>query len=113
MIFYTKNKSNLKIKFNRVAFIFFTFFMISNNLFNTFNSPRLKKSKTHFDKNNIKSKNNLYRADIIDRDGNYLSKNSKLNRYRNKPIKNYRRKLILNLKYIFPNKNYIDVKKIK
>ena len=36
---YSKNKSDLDIKFNRVAFIIFCFFYYLNNLFNSFNSP--------------------------------------------------------------------------
>ena len=40
---YKKNKSNLHISFNRIGFIFFVFFFNINDLFNSFNSPWVKK----------------------------------------------------------------------
>ena len=51
--------------------------------------------------------NNLYRADILDRNGKYLSKTVSsidIGISTKKVID--KKKLILNLKYIFPNKNY-------
>ena len=40
---YTKTKSDINIKFNRVAFIFFYFFYYFNYIFNSFSSSWLKK----------------------------------------------------------------------
>ena len=40
---YKKNETNLNIKFNRVAFIFFYFFYYLSNLHYSFNSLRFKK----------------------------------------------------------------------
>ena len=71
---YKKSKSNLDLSFNRVSFIFFIFFIIffiysihlihlgsrNNKSDNTNNFPTLQ--------------NSLYRADIIDINGNYLAK---------------------------------------
>ena len=68
------------------------------------------------DKNFGKIKlNNLYRADILDRNGNYLSKSVSAIDVGISPSKIINeKKLILNLKYIFPNKDYGEIKeKIK
>ena len=51
--------------------------------------------------------NNLYRADIVDRNGKYLSKTVSSIDIGISPQKVIdKKKLLLNLKYIFPNKNY-------
>ncbi len=110
--FYKKNKSNIDIKFNRVAFIFFVFFLISIiysiHLIHLGSRKENIISETNFKKLN----NNLYRADIIDRDGNYLSKTVSSIDIGISPSKVIdEKKLILNLKYIFPNKNYFEIKK--
>ena len=71
---YQKSRSNLNILFNRIAFIFFIFLIIS--LIYSIHLIHLGSRKTNDDnKNKIdKSLNNLYRADIVDRNGNYLVK---------------------------------------
>ena len=71
---YKKNKSNLNINFNRIAFIFFVFFLISLIFFIHLTHLGSRKSRTLV--NNIVTQplNNLYRADIIDRNGKYLVK---------------------------------------
>ena len=105
--FYEKRKSNLNITFNRVSFIFFIFFIIS-----TLFSIHLIHLGSRNDIKIIKSKlpnstQKLYRADVVDRNGNYLVKtvNSIDIGISTKKIIN-KEKLILNLKYIFPNKDY-------
>jgi len=109
-ILFQKNKSNLNISFNRVAFIFFIFFMIS--LFFSFHLVHLGSRKennlNNFISNNLINK--LYRADILDRNGNYLSKTVNSIDIGISPVKIIdKKKLLINLKYIFPNKNYENV----
>ena len=68
--FYKKSKSNLNIRFNRIAFIFFIFFLIS--IIYSIHLIHLGSRKSNIiTETNLKKLNkNLYRADIIDRDGN-------------------------------------------
>ena len=109
---YKKSKSNLNIKFNRVAFIFFVFFLIS--IIYSIHLIHLgsRKSNISSETNLQKLNNNLYRADIVDRDGNYLSKTVSSIDIGISPSKVIdEKKLILNLKYVFPNKDYFDFKK--
>ena len=110
--FYKKNKSNLKITFNRVAFIFFVFFLIS--LIYSIHLLHLgsRKSKSTSNFNIIEPISKLYRADIIDIDGNYIGKTINSIDIGISPSKIInQKKLILNLKYIFPDKDYDLVKK--
>ena len=73
---YKRNKTNLNIQFNRIAFIFFMFVMISIIFsIQLLHLGSLKKENVA--KPLITKKN--YRADIIDRNGNYLVKSLKLN----------------------------------
>ena len=103
---FEKSKSNLNISFNRVSFIFFIFFIIS-----IIYSIHLIHLGSRVDNNNFnkvqKTSNKLYRADIIDRNGGYLVKTvSSIDiGISTKQVIN-KKKLILNLKYIFPNKDY-------
>ena len=109
---YKKSKSNLNIKFSRVAFIFFVFFLIS--LIYSIHLIHLgsRKSNIVSEANLQKLNNKLYRADITDREGNYLSKTVSSIDIGISPSKVIdEKKLILNLKYIFPNKDYFDFKK--
>ena len=105
--FYKENKLKLNISFNRVSFIFFIFFMIfviySIHLIHLGS----RNSKIEFNDNLISNSNNLYRADIVDRNGKYLSKTVSsidIGISTQKVID--KKKLLVNLKYIFPNKNY-------
>ena len=72
--FYEKKRSNLNISFNRIAFIFFIFFIIS--IIFSIHLIHLGLRKSNLDQIGISSKylNNLYRADIVDRNGKYLVK---------------------------------------
>ena len=104
---YKENKLKLNISFNRVSFIFFIFFMIfviySIHLIHLGS----RNSKIEFNDNLISNSNNLYRADIVDRNGKYLSKTVSsidIGISTQKVID--KKKLLVNLKYIFPNKNY-------
>ena len=109
---YEKNKSNLDIRFNRIAFIFFIFFIIS--IIYSIHLMHLgsRKSNIEASTNIEKSLNNLYRADIVDRNNKYLVKTVSSVDVGISPLKIIdEKKLIFNLKYIFPNKNYVEIKK--
>ena len=108
---YSKNKSNLNISFNRVAFIFFIFFIVS--FIYSIHLIHLGSRKTTIQKTETDTINKkLYRADIIDRNNKYLSKTISSIDIGISP-KNIidEKKLVLNLRYIFPDKDYSEVKK--
>ena len=108
---YKKSKSNIAITFNRVSFIFFIFFIIF--LIYSIHLIHLGSRKSEVeikDKMNI-STNNLYRADIVDRNNKYLVKTVSsidIGISTKKVID--KKKLILNLKYIFPDKDYSKIR---
>ena len=109
---YQKRKSNLNITFNRISFIFFVFFIIS--LIYSIHLTHLgsRKANIELNKNIIPITNELYRADIIDRNQRYLVKTINSIDIGISPSKIIdEKKLLINLKYIFPNKNYNEVKK--
>jgi cell division protein FtsI (penicillin-binding protein 3) len=72
---FKKKESGLNIQFNRVAFIFFVFFIIY--LIYTIHLIHLgsRNNKSENINNLPIFQNPLYRADIIDINGNYLSQN--------------------------------------
>ena len=108
---YSKNKSNLNISFNRVAFIFFVFFVVS--FIYSIHLIHLGSRETTIQKTETDIINKkFYRADIIDRNNKYLSKTISSIDIGISP-KNIidEKKLLLNLRYIFPNKDYSEVKK--
>ena len=107
--FYKKNNSKLNISFNRVSFIFFVFFIIfiiySIHLIHLGS----RKAKTDYTQ---QISNKLYRADIVDINEKYLVKTINSIDIGISPSKIIdEKKLLLNLKYIFPNKDYREVKK--
>ena len=107
---YTRNKSKLNITFNRIAFIFFVFFLIS--IIYTIHLIHLGSRKANIANNNSKQAlNTISRADIVDRHGRYIVKtvNSIDIGISSKQVIN-KEKLILNLKYIFPEKDYKKIK---
>jgi len=107
---FKENKSNLNISFNRIAFIFFIFLMIcliySFKVFylGSLNSKILQK-KIYPSKANS-------RADIVDNNGNFIAKtvNTLTVGIRPNLIIN-EKKLLINLKLIFPNKDFTNIKK--
>ena len=108
--FFDKKKSKLNISFNRISFIFFIFFIIF--LIYSIHLTHLGFREINFEANQYKQlENNLYRADIVDRNGKYLVKTvSSIDiGISTKKIID-KKKLILNLKYIFPNKDYKKIK---
>ena len=107
---YEKNRSNLNITFNRIAFIFFVFLVIcciySIKIFylGSLNFKINKKISTSVNKN--------YRADIVDINGNFLVKTvNTINLGINPNQVIDKKKLLLNLRLIFPNKDFNKVKK--
>ena len=107
---YNKKKLDIDIKFNRVAFIFFVFFIIS--IIYSIHLIHLGSRKGNAI-NNIQPKiiNKLHREDIIDRNGNYLAKTvSSIDIGINPAEVIDQKKLLLNLRYIFPNKDYELIK---
>ena len=107
---YKKSKTNLNIQFDRVAFIFFTFLIIviiySIQLLHL---GTLKSDSTEL-KTIINNKN--YRADIIDRNGDFLVKTVSTINVGIKPKYVIDKKhLLLMLNYIYENEDISEVKK--
>ena len=107
---YKKNKSNLNIEFNRIAFIFFVFFIIS--LIFLIQLVHLGSRKVN-DENKIQVINKKnHRADIIDRNGDYLVKTvSSIDIGINPTEVIDKKKLLINLRLIFPEKDFKNIKK--
>ena len=106
---YKKSKTNLDIQFNRIAFIFFVFLVIS--VIYSIQLLHLGSLKS-----DVKTKYTPsikdYRADIIDRNGNYLVKSVKSIDIGISPIEVInKQKLLINLKWIFPDKDFAEVEK--
>ena len=110
---YEKKKSNLNINFNRISFIFFIFFLIS--LIYIIHLVQLGSRKTSNFDQNLKDKfvKELYRADITDRNGRYLAKTVSSIDIGINPVEIIdQKKLLVNLKLIFPNKNFNEIEKL-
>ena len=106
---YEKSKTNLDIQFNRIAFIFFVFLMIS--VIYSIQLLHLGSLKSDV-KTNYAPSIKDYRADIIDRNGNYLVKTVSSIDIGISPLEVIdKQKLIINLKWIFPEKDYVEVEK--
>ena len=107
---YNISKIDINIKFNRIAFIFFVFFIIS--LIYSIHLIHLGSRKSDLSNNNQpKIKNKLLRADIVDRNDNFLAKTVSSIDIGINPVEIIdQKKLLLNLGYIFPYKNYELVK---
>jgi cell division protein FtsI (penicillin-binding protein 3) len=109
---YKKNETNLNIQFNRVTFIFFVFFIIY--LIYTIHLIHLGSRASQVDKTeNISvAIDKLYRADIKDINGNYLAKTVKSIDIGIKTSDVIdKKKLLLSLKIIFPNKDFSKIEK--
>lgn len=109
---FKKKENSLNIQFNRIAFIFFVFFIIY--LIYAMHLIHLgsRNNKTENVNNLSLLKNPLYRADIIDVNGNYLAKTVKSIDIGLKTSDIIdKKKLILSLKIIFPNKKFNEIEK--
>ena len=100
-------ENKFKINLNRVAFIFITIFVLI-----ILYSTRVIYLSSKTLKNNINTINKVNRADIIDRNGNYLSKSVFTTNFGIDPklIKD-KKKFLLKLQYTFPDKNFEEIKK--
>ena len=106
---YKKSKTNLNIEFNRIAFIFFIFLVIS--IIYSIQLLHLGSLKIQNEIKPLITKKN-YRADIIDRKGNYLVKTVSSIDIGINPVEVIdKKKLLINLQLIFPNKNYVEISK--
>ena len=108
--FYEKSKSNLNITFNRIAFIFFVFLTICIIYsFKVFYLGSLN-SKIKI-KNDLPIKTN-YRADIVDVNENFVVKTiNTIDILINPNLVIDKKRLLLNLKLIYPNKDFSKIKK--
>jgi len=109
---FKKKENGLNIQFNRVAFIFFVFFIIY--LIYTIHLIHLGSRNNKSENiNNLNTfQNPLYRADIIDINGNYLAKTVKSIDIglKTSDVIN-KKKLLLSLNIIFPDKKFNEIKK--
>ena len=107
---YDQNGKKNSVNFNRVAFIFFIFFIIT--LIYSIHLIHLgSRSFDYTSKNQNKIYNKLKRADIVDVNGNFLAKTvSSIDVGINPSEIIDQKKLLLNLGYIFPNKDYLMIK---
>ncbi len=100
---YKDLKNKINISFNRIAFIFFVF-VVLGIIFS------IKASYFGFKKENIKKTyvpSKDYRSSILDRNGNIIAKTvNTINVGINPKLVIDKKKLLLNLKLIFPNKNF-------
>ena len=106
---YKKNKSNLNITFNRIAFIYFVFFMISIIYsIKVFYLGSLN-SKIKIEKFLPIKKN--YRADILDNNGDFIAKavNTQIAGINPDSIID-EKKLLINLQILFPDEDFENVK---
>ena len=109
---YQKSNSNLIIDFNRISFIFFIFFLIS--LIFSIHLIHLgsRNSSLVEDIKKVTISKKLFRADIIDRNGKYVVKTvNSINIGINPSQVIDKKKLIINLRFIFPEKNFTEIKK--
>jgi len=105
---YEKNKSNLNISFNRVAFIFFLFLTFAL-IFSLKVIYLGSLEKNIYKKKITKSKD---RSTIVDREGNIIAKSVIIKNIGINPnLIIDKKRLLINLQLIFPNKNYKKIKK--
>ena len=105
---YKESKTNLNIEFNRIAFIFFLFFTIS--IIYSIQLLHLGSLKMKNETKPLITKKN-YRADIVDRNGIFLVKTvSSIDIGINPAEVINKKKLLINLQLIFPNKDYSSIK---
>ena len=100
---YNENKSNVIISFERIAFIFFVFFIVAL-IFSLKVILLSLEKKVFFSK--ISKKEN-FRSSIIDKKGNILAKTvTVVNVGINPNLVIDKEKLLITLKLLFPNKKF-------
>ncbi len=107
---YQTKKTNLNISFNRVAFIFFIFVIISL-IYSTKTIYLGSLQKVILNKNLPESK---FRSSVLDRNGNIIAKTVITSNVGINPnLVIDKKKLLINLKLIFPEKTSFEFVKIK
>ena len=102
------NKNRLNISFNRVAFIFFTFVLVLL----IFSLKAFYLSGKKLPKSNFVGSKKEIRGNIVDRNNNILAKTIITRNIGINPnLTIDKQKLLLNLKILFPNKNYNLIEK--
>jgi Cell division protein FtsI/penicillin-binding protein 2 len=100
---FKENKSYLKISFERIAFIFFVFFILAVIFSSKVILLSIKKTPEIL---KVVKKEN-FRSSILDKDGNILAKSVPIiNLGINPNLVIDKEKLLNSLKLIFPNKNF-------
>ena len=100
---YKENKSNLKISFERIAFIFFVFFILAI----IFSSKVLLLSIKKIPEIKKIGKKDNFRSSILDNEGNILAKSVPVvNIGINPNLVINKEKLLISLKLIFPDKSF-------
>ena len=100
---FEKNKSNLKISFERISFIFFIFFIITAIFASKTIYLGFKKT---IQTQTIKKKEK-YRASIMDRNGNIIAKTVRITNLGINPNQIINKeKFLISLRLIFPDKNF-------
>ncbi len=100
---YKENKSYLKISFERIAFIFFVFFILAI----IFSSKVILLSIKKIPEIQRVSKKENFRSSILDNEGNILAKSVPVvNLGINPNLVIDKEKLLISLKLIFPNKSF-------
>ena len=105
--FLIQDKNKLNFNLNRLALIFFLIFI----LFIIYTTRVVfLASKTLKNQNNITSQ--IFRADIVDRNGNFISKSVYTNNVGIDPnLVKDKKKLMIKLKYSFPNIDFYEIEK--
>ncbi len=107
---FKSDKKQFDIRFNRVAFIFFIFFLISVIYFIHLTHLGSRDLNSKISKN-YGSFNKIQRANILDRNNHFLAKTVNSIDIGINPIEAIdKKRLLLNLKYIFPNKDFKLIK---
>ncbi len=100
---YNENRPNIKISFERIAFIFFIFFIIAI----VFSSKVILLSLEDKDLKKKFLKKENFRSSIVDKEGNILAKTVKvINVGINPNLVIDKEKLLITLKLLFPKKNF-------
>ena len=105
--FLTEDKNKLNFNLNRLALIFFLIFI----LFIIYTTRVVfLASKTLKNQNTVTSE--IFRADIVDRNGNFISKSVYTNNVGIDPkLVKDKKKLMIKLKYSFPNIDFYEIEK--
>ena len=103
---YKRDISNITISFNRIAFIFFLFII----LFIIFSSKIIYLAQLEVSKNKNLNPDTEFRSTIVDRNGLILAKSVITKNIGINPKEIIDKdKLLINLKIIFPNKNFDEI----